>query len=226
MLRWALVFFAAGLTVAHVTGRLFQPVVWAQGEVVVEHNAELRETDYRIVVQDCRITWTVYSSEVNSGVIRHRSDCALSLGEQAPLIAEVLRKVLEVQGEAAPFRTLSWGRLFPDGSRDSTMAARLAVAAKRSPHWDSARGRPRNGDVNGSVRTLANDAGIYEELRPVFAQAGLELRLSSVEKVLILPAGQLPFFERLRNSGVRPADRLPFDCQTWFSVRPIGTNKP
>jgi hypothetical protein len=44
--------------------------------------------------------------------------------------------------------------------------------------------------------------------------------------VLILPAGQLPFSEALGNSGVRNSDKLPFDCQAWFSVQPLGTNKP
>jgi len=72
------------------------------------------------------------------------------------------------------------------------------------------------------VRKLANEALIYAELLPVFSQSGLEIKLTSVEKVLVLPAGRLPFFEKLREGGVRAPDRVPFDCQTWFSVRPSG----
>jgi len=189
---------------------------------VVEHDSANRETDYTIVSGDCRITWTVYHTEANRGVIRHRSDCGLALAEQAPLIGKVLRKVMAADAEAAAFRTLSWGRLYPDGARDLTMPARLALAAKRSADWDAVKGAPRGGDVNGWVRKLANEALIYEELRPVFSQSGLDISLSSVEKVLVLPAGRLPFFERLREGGVGTQDKMPFDCQTWFSVRPAA----
>jgi len=171
--------------------------------------------EFTATAGDCRISWTAYESDPNRRVIAHRPSCTLPLGEQAPLIAQLLQDVLKT-GE---LRTLSWGRLFPDGPRDTTMSARLALAAKRSPGWDAAKGIPRNGNINGFVRKLANEAAIYEELRPVFGQAGLSLELTSVEKVLVLPAAQLPFFEMLKKEGVRARDRLPFDCQTWFAIR-------
>ncbi len=211
---------------AGMRGGAFEAVALGQDEVTVEHNPEPRETYYKIAAEDCTITWTVYSSEANTEVVRHRSDCALPLSGQAPLIEKVLLKVLAAKDEGIQFRTLTWGRLYSDGSRDATMAIRLVQAAVHSPAWDTARGRPRKGDVNGFVRRLANDAVIYEELRRVFAGAGLELRLASVEKVLVLPAKQLPFFEALRNTGVRAHGRVPFDFQAWFSIRPIATNKP
>lgn len=99
------------------------------------------------------------------------------------------------------------------------MAVRLALAAKRSPGWDAVKGKPRSRDINAFARKLANAASIYEELRPVFARAGLSIALSSVEKVLVLPAAQLPFFEELRKQGVAGRDRLPFDFQAWFAIR-------
>jgi hypothetical protein len=216
------------MMLTHFLGPRFQPVALGQEEVVVGQNPELQETEYKIAVENCTITWTVSSSELNLGVIGQHSDCALTLGEEAALIAKLLRKVLETRGKAGQLRSLFWGRLYPygdPGNPNSTMALRLALAAKRSPQWDSIRGQPQSDntnrelDVNGFVRTLANDAAIYRELQPVFAAAGLELRLSSVEKVLILQAGQMPFFEGLRKSGVRASDLLPFDCLTWFSVR-------
>jgi hypothetical protein len=228
MLKRVLVFCAAGMVVTSLAGRQFQPLALGQEEVIVGPNPDPAETDYRIDVKNCTITWRVSSSEPNRGVIGQHSDCALSLGEQAPLIAKLLGKVLETR-EAGQLHTLFWGRLYPygnPGNPDATMAVRLALAAKRSPQWDSARGRPRNGEVdgwvgvNGWVRTLANDAAIYKELQRVFAEAGLQLRLSSVEKVLIFRAGEMPFFETLRKSGVRASDLLPFDCLTWFSVEP------
>jgi len=218
MLRRAAFLLACGLMLACTGGRPREAGGSRADDVLVEHDSELRDTNYTVAAGDCRISWKVYGSETNRGVIRHRSDCGLTLGEQAPLMAKVLRKVMETKGEAAQFRTLSWGRLYPDGARDATLAVRLALAAKRSAEWDAARGAPRGGDINGWVRKLANDALIYKELRPIFREVGLEIRLASVEKVLVLPAGGLPFFERLREGGAQAKDKLPFDCQAWFSV--------
>jgi hypothetical protein len=188
-------------------------------EVAVEHDPGLRETSYTIGSGACRITWTVSATEANGGVIRQRADCGLPFAEQVSLISKVMRRVMGSDPEAAKVRTLFWGRLYPDGARDSTLAVRLALAAGRSAQWDAARGAPRNGDANGFVRQLANDALIYEELRQAFQQSGLEIRLVSVEKVLVLPAGRLPFFESLQEGGLRAEDRLPFDCMAWFSIR-------
>lgn len=216
------VVLALGALVARTGGRAPGGGEAARNEVAVKHDPENRETDYTIVSGDCRITWTVYKTQANRGVIRHRPDCGLALAEQAPLIGQVLRKVMATDVEAAYFRTLSWGRLYPDGAREATLPARLALAAKRSAEWDAVKGAPRSGDVNGWVRKLANEALIYEELRPVFGQSGLEIRLASVEKVLVQPAGRLAFFEKLREGGVQAQDKVPFDCQAWFSVRPAG----
>lgn len=208
--------FGAGLCSA---GRqLHEPVGGTRSEVEVIEDTAAREAHFAIVERDCRISWTVYRSEANRGVIRHWADCGQALGEQARLIGEVLQK-MRMTGAGTEFRTLSWGRLHPDGARDVTMPLRLAQAALESAEWDSAKGRPRSRDINGFIRALANDAVIYRELRPVFERAGLEISVASVEKVLVLPAGRLPFYEALKKAGVRAEQKLPFDCQTWFSVR-------
>jgi hypothetical protein len=102
------------------------------------------------------------------------------------------------------------------------MPARLVLAAARPAEWNAAKGARRSGDVNGWVRKPANEAPVYEELRPVFSPSGRDIKLSSVEKVLVQPAGRPEFFEKLREGGVRASDRVPFDCQAWFPVRPAG----
>jgi hypothetical protein len=198
------------------------PLPGVDQEVNVTRDKDLDDVTYTVSAGDCRIAWTVFGSEVNRGVVRHRSDCGLTLSGQASLIGRVLRKMMASDAHAAEFRTLSWGRLYPDGARDSTLALRLALAAKRSPEWDPLKGAPRGGDINGWVRELANQSMIYDELRGVFRQSRLDLRLSSVEKVLVLRAKLLPFYPQLRDAGIRPEDRVPFDCQAWFSVRPLA----
>ena len=193
-----------------------------QDDVVVERSAEYRETNYTIAAGECRIVWTVFGTESNRRVIRHRAGCGLPLREQAPMIGRLLRRVMSSEVGAAELRTLDWGRLYPDGVKDETLAVRLAIAAKRSEEWDTVKGVPRNGDMNGWARKVANAALIYRELLPVFLEAGMEIQISAVEKVLVDQAGQLPFYEELRLNGVRADDRVPFDFQAWFSVLPVS----
>jgi hypothetical protein len=189
--------------------------------ILVEPNPDRHETTYTASAPGCTVFWTVYRNETDAGVVRHRADCALTPAEQVPLLAKLLH-AMTATALPASFRTLEWGRLYPDGARDTTLPVRLALAAGRSPKWDAARGAPRGGDLNGFVCDLANNPPIYEELRSVFRQKYQELKLANVEKVLVMPARQLPFFDQLRAAGAQPGGKLPFDCQAWFSIRPAN----
>ena len=189
--------------------------------ITVTTDPQVRETTYTGASGPCRIDWVISGLEINRGVVRHRSRCSLPLAEQIPLISAVMDRVLQdARGADAP-RTLFWGRLYPDGHPDYVLAMRLAVAAKRSKLWDASQGRARSGNVNLLVRQLANDALIYQELREMFRRRGLEIQVASVEKVLISRADKLPFFERLPKSEIKAADKLPYDCMTWFSIMAV-----
>ena len=202
-------------------------MVWAQeaAQVVVTSDAQSQETTYTATSGACRISWIVSSLAINRGVVRQRSACSRPLAEQVPLIAKVMSKVLSEPSDAATLRTLYWGRLYPDGQPDSALAMRLALAAKRSELWDAVRGRPRTGNVNNQVRKLANNALIYAELREMFQKSGLDIQVAAVEKVLVAPAGKLPFFEQLPKGEIKATDRLPYDCMTWFSVTHLGPQR-
>jgi hypothetical protein len=223
-MRQILLWLACGLVLSCTPERKPSPRASSppKAEIEVHQRPTSLGTEFSVEKEGCRIEWTVLASE--AGVIRHRSDCALTLADQAPLIGNILHGMQN--STTVLIRTLYWGRLFPDGAKDTTMPERLAAAAKVSADWDSARGKPGSRDVNGWVRTLANDAMIYGELRAVFRRAGFEIELSSVEKVLVLPAGELPFFDRLRDLGAGATDKVPFDFQAWFSVRPLSGNSP
>ncbi len=65
-----------------------------EDDVRVEHDSQLLERKYTVAAGDTRISWEVYESTANGGVIRHDSNCGLTLGKHAPLIAKVLRKVM------------------------------------------------------------------------------------------------------------------------------------
>ncbi|MEP7366988.1 MAG: hypothetical protein ABI972_27330 [Acidobacteriota bacterium] len=191
-----------------------QPAPTEVVEVVNDYVS--REERYTITSGDCRITWTVFKTAVNAGVVKHQAVCALGLDKQAPLIGKLLEQV-------GTFHTLMWGRLYPDDAREWTLPARLAVAAGRSESWDAVRGRPKSGEINAWTRKTMEEAKVYQELKSVFEAKGLDIRLAGVEKVLIQQAGKLKFFGDLSAAGVSVADNVPFDCQTWFTVSESGT---
>lgn len=188
--------------------------------VSVERSVFDKKTTYCIRSKDCAIEWIVRDSE--AGVIKHSSRCAAPLAEQLPLLEKICVEFFSKDKNAQAFRTLFWGTLDPDtriGSRE--LSLRLALAAYKSPGWDAKRGKPKNGDINGFVRDIANREMIFPELKELFARFHKNIKFSCAEKVLVLKAEKLPFFDRLKQQGVKAADKLPFDCMTWFSVSEI-----
>lgn len=205
--------------------RIAGALVWAglcaafAGEVEVTRDARLRETQLTLTEGDCRITWTIYESELNAGGIRHRSNCARDLAGQAPMLRALLRRAMQEQVVQEKFRTLSWGRLVPDGARDYTLGIRVALAAKRAEDWNLRTGRPLIGVREVWVARALEQGDLHAEVRTAFAEEGWHLRVTSVEKALVAPAGKLPFFARLRAAGVKETDRVPFDVQLWFHAQ-------
>lgn len=186
--------------------------------ITIEQRQEFAETIYSLGDASCGLSLTVYQSEINRGVVAVRSQCVLSWQRQLSLFEKGLAKVLEDEKQARTFRALSWGRLAPDQRVPQEMSYRLALAAFLSPLWDKKRGRAKTGHENNFVVELANKANIYRELKLIFEALNLSVRFSSAEKVLVLEAEKLPFFDALKMHGVQAKDKLPFDCQTWFSV--------
>lgn len=186
--------------------------------VTIEQSDQWNATIYSISSNGCEIQWIARNSEI--GVIKHWSRCTASLSGQLPLWEKIGAEFFSKDKNADAFRTLFWGRLEPEtknGSRE--LSLRLAVAAYQSPGWDVKRGKPKNGDMNGFVRDIANRKMIYPELRELFGHFQRTIELSYAEKVLVSEAVKLPFYGQLRQQGVKATDRLPFDCAAWFSVR-------
>ena len=152
---------------------------------------------YRIVDRDCTISWVVYTTELNRGVVKCSTRCPL------PLSRQIFETFLEKD---------------VDAPSSEEMPLRLALATHNFRDWDARRGKPRAGDTNRFVRDLANRVPIYPELKEVFEPASRRLSIASVEKVRVLEAERLPFYDKLGRAGVATTERLPFDCMVWFSV--------
>jgi hypothetical protein len=166
------------------------------------------------------VTWVVYRSELNRGVVKHRAECSETLVAALPILAKVLGAVLEREGTEA-LQTLFWGRLAPAVEMPrSRMSRRLALAAHRSLLWDARRGRPREGHANPAVIRMANEYRIYGELEGLFASYGLKIEVSGAEKVIRSPARDLQYAEWLYGHGIEPQEILPCDAMLHFAVRP------
>jgi hypothetical protein len=212
-----LLFFSAGP--GNTAGPDVQPGPGAQNaaEVLIDRSTSYNSTIYSISSGGCTIQWIARNSEI--GVIKYWSDCALSLAEQLPLLEKICAVFFSKDQNAQAFRTLFWGRLEPDNpGAPWELSFRLAVAAHQSPGWDAKRGKARNGDINGFVKDLANREMIYPELKELLARFHKDIKFSCAEKVLVVKAEKLPFFDQLKQQGVKKTDRLPFDCMTWFSI--------
>jgi len=186
---------------------------------VVEVSELDNATHYRASRGGCVITWIAYDAGLNKGVVKHSSQCPEPLSSQLPLLTAICEFFLIRDRNAPALRTLFWGGLVPESSPSSLeMPLRLALAAYKSAGWDAKNGRPKNGDINGFVKDLANRKLIYPELQELFKGFHRVITLSAVEKVRVLEARKLPFYDQLRKQGIQAADKLPFDCMAWFSV--------
>jgi len=213
-------FFLCSTALADTDGTDALPWVSEQhsSTVTVKHSNRDKETIYSLSSGDCSIDWIARNSEI--GVIIHRARCDASLSRQLPILRQIFTEFLKEDENAPAFRTLFWGRLAPDGSKPASqeMSLRLARAAHNSPGWDAKKGRPKNGDINGFVKDLANRQMIYPELKELFEGFHKRITFSCAEKVLVLEAGKLPFFDQLNPLGIKASDRMQFVCMAWFSV--------
>ncbi len=191
----------------------------AKRAVTIEYSALNHATSYTASSGDCSITWIAYDNGPNQGIIKHSPRCDAPMELQISLMTKICTAFFGHDKNARTYRTLFWGGLEAEQKPASQdLQFRLALAAYRSPGWDARKGKPKNGDINGFIRKLANETPIYRELQELFRGFDMQIKLASVEKVRVLEAGKLPFYSRLRQQGVAATDRLPFDCMAWFSL--------
>ncbi len=162
-------------------------------------------------------TVSVYLNELNRGVFRYRYKGTKPLQLQTKAMQTVLNTVFKDTSLHINLHTFIWGALSKSGHNDFLMSKRLALAAAQSDAWNKKTGKPFTGHENPFVLKLANHAQIYPELSTLFRKFGYKIEVSGVEKVFILPAEKLPFWDEISGQANRK-DKLPFDCQTWFSI--------
>jgi len=187
--------------------------------VTIEYSAQDRATSYTASSGDCSITWIAYNAGPNQGLIKHSPRCAAPMALQFSLLTKICTTFFNHDKDTRAYRTLFWGGLVAEKKPASQeLPLRLALAAYRSRDWDVRKGKPKNGDINGFVKNLANREPIYPELQELFRRFDRQITLATVEKVRVTEAEKLPFYGTLKQQGVAGSDRLPFDCMAWFSL--------
>lgn len=196
----------------------------AKPEVFVEANTDLGEIFYTISEGACTIKWTLHTSGINRGVLTHRASCKIPLLDQVALMESLLERILTDYPGSDSLRSFYWGRLAPDFTGCTDMSLRLALAAGQSPSWNRRSGKPFKGHPNHFVVINAEQQRIHSELADLFHRHERQLSISDVEKVLVAKAASLPCYPALKTHGVQPDEKLPFDCQLWFAVKPAGAD--
>jgi len=187
--------------------------------VTIEYSALDHATLYTASSGDCSITWIAYNAGPNQGLIKHSPRCAAPMALQFSLLTKICTTFFNHDKDTRAYRTLFWGGLVAEKKPASQeLPLRLALAAYRSRDWDVRKGKPKNGDINGFVKNLANREPIYPELQELFRRFDRQITLATVEKVRVTEAEKLPFYGTLKQQGVAGSDRLPFDCMAWFSL--------
>jgi hypothetical protein len=186
--------------------------------VTINSDAARMETTYRATEGSCSVSWTVYHSKVNEGVIRHNSNCPWPFGAQAELISAILGSALKDADVARTFHTLFVGAI----QSSSEMSVRLAILASRSPDWNTSNGQVKSGTINRFITRLANDGQLYREWDNLFRSFGRTVRVSGVENVSVSRAGDLPKFTELARQGLKRNSWVPHNALVWLAVSAPG----
>ena len=189
-----------------------------KNEFTVVVDSLLNEKHFIMQAESCTVSLTRYDSELNHGIIKYRNPCNFDPNRDSPKFEVLLRAVLKDKLTDS-LRTLSWGRLTPAIRKSSILGRRLAIAASRSEIWDKRLGKSSAFGENNFVRDLINTQNIFKELKDVFQKCGMEIKIVSVEKVLVFRAEELPDFDLYQQYGIAKQDRIPIDCQIWIGVK-------
>jgi hypothetical protein len=189
-------------------------------EVTTEAGIGRGEYIYRISGNNCSFSFTVESTILNKLILMNRARCSWQLQAQMPFLKKLLDVICDDYEDSSQLHKLYWGRLTPSSASGILeMSKRLALAAKRSPDWDSEKGRLLSeGHINDFVAKLANERGIYKELKDLFHTLNLNLTIDHVEKVLVGSVQDKSYYHELQQFGVNTSDKLPFDCMVCFRI--------
>ena len=188
---------------------------------------QVLDLEYSVTTNQCTLVWEVHKLKDKAEyMLRTRqpgsSSCELSFEQQAPIHRAILKKVF-TQWKPSQFNSMMTSglrSLQPDGE----WSAQVALRSHQSSDWQDYRKNYPNHksgkSTNSLLVELANDPPVYKGLIDLFAEFGIKVQLSEVEKVFAQPAKKLDFFDKVK--GQVPDDaRLIYDAGAfWYRLSP------
>ena len=182
-----------------------------------------KKSDYAFVVESkgCRIQWNVVEmkEEGSKKQLSVRRDCPISFSEQVRYHRAILQEIFS-KWPIADFDSLSWGS-FGDAA-DWSWNLPVAIASSKSKEYKDYKANYPNSKVksiNAIFVKLANETTAYRDLQRLIQEFGADIELSSVEKVFVSEAQQLPFYHLLRDHGITGKSRLIYDVAfSYFKI--------
>lgn len=182
---------------------------------------------YTLKEGDCALIWEVcvHKDDDQTITLRPRRPlglaCERPFAEQLPLHRQILQEVFS-DWPKARFSTLFIGPL-------ETMAptgiwnVRVALASAKSSEWQDWREHYPDHESGKSINQLfvelVNEANACRELNALFAEFGLKIKLTAVEKVFAQPATDLSFYSQLQAQGLTGNPRVIYDAgMIYFSM--------
>lgn len=183
-----------------------------------------KKSDYAFVVESkgCRIQWNAIEMKEpqEKRHLRVRRNCPITFSEQVPLHRAILKEIYS-QWPIGEFDTISWGN-FGDLA-DWSWNIPIAIASSRSKEYRDYRAnypKTKFWNLNGIFVKLANETNAYYELQQLIQEFGADIQLLSVEKVLALPAKEIPFYPSLKEHNISGKARLIYDAGfTYFRIK-------
>jgi hypothetical protein len=182
-----------------------------------------KKSDFAFVVEigGCRIQWNAVEMK-EPGAKKHlsvRRCCPIPFSEQIPFHRAILKEIFS-KWPVTEFDTISWGSF--GQKTDWSWSIPIAIASSKSKEFKNYQKNYPNVviNINRLFVKLANDTNAYNDFRQLMLEFGADIELSSVEKVFVLPAGDLPFYPSLKDQGINAKARVIHDVAfSYFKIK-------
>jgi hypothetical protein len=181
-----------------------------------------KKSDYAFVVEtkEYRIQWNAIEMKEpgKKKLLSVRRNCAIPFSEQVRIHQAILAEIFS-KWTASEFGTISWGSFA--NSSDWSWNIPIAIASSRSSEYKAYRAkRPKAKNINDIFVQLANETMAYNDLRQIIRAFGIDIELSSVEKVFVSTAKELPFHATLNASGISAKEKVIYDVAfSYFKIK-------
>lgn len=89
----------------------------------------------------------------------------------------------------------------------------LAIFASHDSRWDGKKGKPFAMDLYSYVRSILDTKEVITQFEETFGNSGYRVTSVTIEKVLVGPFHDIPFYQGPTQSG-----KFPYDALIWLSL--------